>query len=96
MLRTAIISGVVMWLLCATPGMAAPKNQFFIPLPININVSDALTLSRALVGVGPVKAEAIVQYRERHGPFVTVEDLLQVKGIGKGTLRKNSGRIALE
>jgi competence protein ComEA len=63
---------------------------------VNINVADAETLSRQLVGVGQSRAEAIVRYRDEFGPFFTVEDLLQVKGIGKSTLERNRQRISLE
>lgn len=39
-----------------------------------------------LNGIGPKKAQAIIDYREEHGPFQTVEDILQVSGIGEKTL----------
>lgn len=39
-----------------------------------------------LPGVGPVLAERILAYREEHGPFAVVEDLLDVPGIGEGKL----------
>lgn len=39
-----------------------------------------------LNGIGPSKAEAIIQYREEHGYFQTLEDLLEVSGIGEKTL----------
>lgn len=83
-------------LLWVQPLVAAPKQQYLIALPININESDALTLSRAMVGVGPVKAAAIVEYRALNGPFSRVEDLLEVKGIGNGTLSRNKGRISVK
>ena len=63
---------------------------------VNVNEADAETLSRLLTGVGKSRAEAIVRYRDEFGPFVTVEDLLQVKGIGKATLERNRERITLE
>lgn len=78
--------------LSAQPG----RQEFVILLPIDINAADALTLSRALQGVGPKKAQAIVEYREQHGPFKTTQDLKKVKGIGSGTLMKNSDRIKVE
>ena len=63
---------------------------------VNINEADADTLSRQLVGIGKTRAEAIVRYREEFGPFYAVEDLLEVKGIGKSTLERNRSRITLE
>jgi competence protein ComEA len=63
---------------------------------VNVNEADAETLSTLLVGVGKTRAEAIVRYREEFGPFFTVDDLLQVKGIGESTLERNRARIALE
>jgi competence protein ComEA len=46
-----------------------------------------------MVGIGPAKAQAIVEYRDTHGPFKTVDDLLQIKGIGSATLDKNRERV---
>ncbi len=39
-----------------------------------------------LNGIGPAKAQAIIAYRDEHGPFQTVEDILEVSGIGEKTL----------
>ena len=52
---------------------------------IDVNTADAYDLDR-LPGIGPSKAEAILTYREEHGPFQTVDDLLAVSGIGEVTL----------
>lgn len=52
---------------------------------IDINDGAASDLE-GLPGVGPVLAERIYQYRQEHGPFETVEDLLDVPGIGEGKL----------
>ena len=56
---------------------------------VDINTADMDTLADKLYGVGPVKAEAIVKYREEHGPFKAVIELIQVHGIGEGTLESN-------
>ena len=50
---------------------------------VNINTAGADEL-KALPGIGPAKAEAIVEYRKQHGNFKSVEELKNVKGIGDG------------
>lgn len=61
---------------------------------INLNQADAATLAAGIEGIGPAKAAAIVAWREQHGPFKTIDDLLMVKGIGSATLDKNRGRLS--
>jgi competence protein ComEA len=63
---------------------------------VNINSADAETLAHNLVGVGLSRAQEIVRYREAYGPFYSVEDLMEVRGIGRSTLEKNRDRITLE
>lgn len=48
---------------------------------------------KELKGLGNKKAELIVQYRTEHKCFKNKEDLLNVKGIGKGFLQKNDSQI---
>lgn len=48
-----------------------------------------------LSGIGEKKAEAILQYRQQHGKFKTVDELQQVKGIGPKLLQKNKDRLTL-
>ena len=62
---------------------------------VNINTADAATLDRVLVGIGPSKAEAIVQYRKANGPFRSADQLASVKGIGLATIEKNRERIVV-
>ena len=61
---------------------------------INLNRADAETLAAEISGIGPAKAEAIVAFREAHGPFKSVDDLLLVRGIGEATLKKNRDRLS--
>ena len=61
--------------------------------PVNLNAASADALASGMVGIGPAKAQAIVEYREAHGPFKTIDDLLQIKGIGAATLDKNRERV---
>ncbi|OOF64269.1 helix-hairpin-helix domain-containing protein [Rodentibacter sp. Ppn85] len=60
---------------------------------LNINTATASEIQKSLTGIGAKKAEAIVQYREKHGNFTTAEQLLEVQGIGKATLEKNRDRL---
>ncbi|KXU34582.1 competence protein ComEA [Ventosimonas gracilis] len=60
---------------------------------IDLNSADAQALQQALTGVGAVKAKAIVDYRQEHGPFVSVDELLEVKGIGAAILEKNRSKL---
>ena len=62
---------------------------------VDINTADAETLARMLQGVGMVKAQDIVAYRETYGDFKSVEELLEVKGIGPATLERNRHRIVV-
>nr|WP_136251664.1 ComEA family DNA-binding protein [Ningiella ruwaisensis] len=61
---------------------------------VNINEADAETLS-SLPGVGPKKAEAIISYRELNGNFQTVEELQNVKGIGKRMVEKLIDKVSV-
>jgi competence protein ComEA len=63
---------------------------------VNINTASAEVLATVLNGVGEKRAQAIVEYREEHGPFVDKKDLLKVKGIGDAVLAKNSSLIVLQ
>jgi len=64
--------------------------------PVNVNTATAEEIAAALKGVGPAKAEAIVAYREANGPFVSVDQLTEVKGIGAATVEKNRSQILIE
>lgn len=85
---------------------AAPSNKPEIPTPIttqmnkvdqttkvSLNSADAETLRRDLFGIGAAKAKAIIAYRETNGPFTAIDELLEVKGIGKALLEKNRDRL---
>src|SRR3989339_107387 len=54
-------------------------------LKININTADVGTLDLLLPGIGAVKAQAIIDYRELNGPFETIEEIMDVSGIGQVT-----------
>lgn len=60
---------------------------------VNINTADAETISAELNGIGLAKANAIVEYRKKHGPFRSADDLSLVKGIGERTVERNRDDI---
>ena len=62
---------------------------------VNINTADSERLVDDLVGIGPQKALAIVQYRQQHGPFKQIEDLDLVSGIGAKTVEQNRDRMTV-
>ena len=80
----------------------APVYQVaFVPLPevseeleqsarIDLNQADLETLC-LLPGVGEVKAQRILEYRQEHGPFASLQELDQVEGIGPKTIESWEG-----
>lgn len=61
---------------------------------VNVNTADATELE-SLPGVGPVTAEAIIAHREENGPFTSVDQLLDVNGIGDAKLAAMRDRVTL-
>jgi competence protein ComEA len=67
-----------------------PKQQ------VDVNTADAATLALALDGVGTEKAREIVAYREKNGDFKSIDELMEVKGIGEATVERNRDRIIIK
>ncbi len=63
--------------------------------PVDVNKADAATIAANIKGVGMKKAEAIVAYRDQHGPFKSLQELTKVKGIGDKILEKNRESIVV-
>ncbi|OWO79069.1 transporter [Photorhabdus luminescens] len=61
---------------------------------VNINTASAEELARALNGIGIKKAQSIVEYREKHGAFTTVEQLQEVQGIGPVFIERNRSKLS--
>lgn len=72
-----------------------PLNSGHTEQRVNLNSADARTLATLLDGIGLTKAERIVAWRKANGRFIKAEQLLEVKGIGEATLKKNLSRISL-
>ncbi|WP_191833465.1 ComEA family DNA-binding protein [Pseudomonas fluorescens] len=82
----------------ATESVTSPVPVVAAQQPIttlDLNTADALTLQTTLAGIGKTKAEAIVAYREEHGAFATVDELLEIKGIGKALLDRNRDKLTV-
>lgn len=63
--------------------------------PVDINAADAGALANAINGIGEKKAGSIVQYRELNGPFASVDDLINVKGIGMKIIDRNRANLTV-
>ncbi|NBB60353.1 competence protein ComEA [Pseudomonas sp. ODNR1LW] len=63
---------------------------------VDLNKADAPTLQRELLGIGEAKALAIVAYRDANGSFASVDELLEVKGIGKAILDRNREKLEVK
>ena len=61
---------------------------------ININTATQQELE-ALNGIGPVKAQAIIDHRKANGPFKSIEQLKDVKGVGDATFDKIKGDVSV-
>ena len=83
----ALIRGLIVSLI---PGAVALAG------PVNVNTADVSTIAKELDGIGKAKAQAIVEYRQKNGPFRAPEDLLKVEGIGQKVLDMNRGNIRLD
>ena len=73
------------------PGGAAPGSTSGL---ININSASATELE-SLSGIGEVLAATIVEYRDQNGPFASVDDLMDVSGIGPATLEEIRDQVTV-
>lgn len=71
-------------------------SHFVVADVVNINTADAQTLAANIVGVGEKKALAIVNFREEHGPFKSVDEMTQVKGIGLKLIDNNRENLTIK
>ncbi|MBY5969521.1 ComEA family DNA-binding protein [Halomonas denitrificans] len=82
----------VAWLSLAHPAFAAEGPAI---APINVNEASVELLAE-LPGIGPTKAQAIVEDRQVNGPYTSAEDLTRVKGIGANTVARLKDEISTD
>lgn len=75
--------------------LAVSSSAALAQSPVNLNSADAATLAKAMDGVGMSKAQAIVDYRNKNGPFRSLDDLALVKGIGPRTIELNRAKVVV-
>ena len=61
---------------------------------VNVNSANSAQL-QILNGIGPSKAQEILKYRKAHGAFKTVDELVNVKGIGPKTLQNMKAQVSV-
>lgn len=86
MKKFAVIASLV-FSLFASPAILAEM--------VNLNKADAATLQVNLKGIGEKKAQAIIAYRKENGEFKSVEEIMEVKGIGEGIFKKIKNDLSL-
>lgn len=75
----------------AGKAMAMPQQQLQL---VNINTATEEQLA-SLPGIGKKKAAAIVAYRNEHGAFKSVDELQNVSGVGKASMKALEGKIGI-
>ncbi len=78
----------VLWVAGAAHGTAGAESQVKErPAVVDINVASAADLEK-VPGIGQSLAKRIVEFREKNGPYQSVDDLLKIQGIGEKSLAK--------
>ncbi len=95
-LRVRVLTTLVSVLALAIVGAAAPSVAAPAPAPrpvasearpVDINTADSVALE-SVPGIGKSLSQRILAFREKNGPFQSVDDLLKVQGIGEKSIQK--------
>lgn len=80
----------------ATPETGSPANSDATAgkAPVNLNTATKEQLCQ-ITGIGDKKADLILEYRQQHGQFKTVDELMQVSGFGEKTVAKIKEQVAV-
>jgi len=87
--QITLVSAIALCALCASAVWAGEAL-------VNINTDTPEMLAEGLSGVGLAKAYRIVEHREAHGPFIAVDELLEVKCIGAAIVERNREKVVLD
>ena len=79
----SILSNILLSILLLVPVFS------FAADAIDINTADKAALMTVIKGVGEKRAEAIIAYREKNGPFKSIDELAEVSGIGQSIVDAN-------
>ncbi len=99
-MRANLFAIALVSLVVATPIQAATLPQVMTAAAsqksttkIDLNKADQKAITNSMKGIGKKRAEAIVNYRAAHGNFKSVEDLAQVKGLGKQFVKNHLSQL---
>lgn len=84
-----IIRNIILLALLSSSGL------LFAMEAVNINTANKEALME-INGIGEKRAEAIIEYREKHGRFSSLDDLTKVRGIGQSVVDKNRERLSTD
>ena len=99
---TAVLSGLDRSVKSVLCGLVMAASLLGVNAPVmaqdlvNINTDSPEVMSAGLQGVGLAKAYRIVEYRQAFGPFESVDELAEVKGIGETIIEQNRAQITLD
>jgi len=90
-IATALVLAVALFTLAGTPASAAapaaPKPAASEARPIDLNTADSSALE-SVPGIGKSLSQRILAFRDKNGPFQSVDDLLKVQGVGEKSIQK--------
>jgi competence protein ComEA len=106
LLATLLASVIAIPVLATTSPFISHNNTFLTSSPtkaiskpvsalVNINTADEETLVAELKGIGIKRAKAILAYRNEHGPFKSIDDLVKIKGISQRIVDQNREKITV-
>ena len=89
-----ILLGLTAVFLCALAGLSLRDRQDRVP-PVDLNTATAEELD-TLPGIGESLARRIIAYREANGPFGSIEEIMEVSGIGEAKFAELEDRVTVD